>query len=169
MNCCWPPVRQKSPVSRPDTGWMQEQLELEVAASRFWPKDWIQTPPRGSEQVYMVPQCTDRLQPSLSWMNHICVQSAGRYVTPNANTGVRGLNEDLFSGYLNVFFVFFLFVLDGKWNVPGGTSELITVMSVICLSLCPSASDSWHSCNLTFAGRSSHRIKLTFWVLDMKL
>lgn len=108
MNCCWPPVRQKSPVSRPDTGWMQEQLELEVAASRFWPKDWIQTPPRGSEQVYMVPQCTDRLQPSLSWMNHICVQSAGRYVTPNANTGVRGLNEDLFSGYLNVFLFFFI-------------------------------------------------------------
>lgn len=67
------PERQKSPVSESEAGpgtghTASKQLELEVAASTFTPatKGLNINPLRGSEELYIVPECTNRLQSSLS-------------------------------------------------------------------------------------------------------
>lgn len=63
-------VRQKSPVSKAGQGTghtASKQLDLEVAASTFTPvtKGLNMNSTSGSEELYVVPGCTDRLKPSL--------------------------------------------------------------------------------------------------------
>lgn len=90
------PVRQKSPVSKPEasqgTGHAAStQLELEVTASTFTSvtKGVNINPLRRSEELYMVPECTDRLQPSLScrhlcepYMCNVCMFDVMQQLTP---------------------------------------------------------------------------------------
>lgn len=78
-------VRQKSPVSEAQAGQgaghtASKQLELEVAASTFTPvtKGLNINPLRGSEVLYRVHECINRLQPFPSccaagcWPPYMC-------------------------------------------------------------------------------------------------